>query len=289
VLAWIAAQLLLEFRAMPETIRVVRGPECPGVELFVVRQSTRVWGHHTGAFSFCSMADWHGSLDYRRHTQPLDAGNVFISEPGELFRGAPTHGRAGSFDVIEIASAVFEEHCRAEGLRPPFHFDIAVARGHHDLVAALGRLRNAFLEGEPLEQQSRLAELMHLTASSLLEDAPRTPARGVALGPCERLREILHSTEGRINLSDFASNAGLSQFQLLRSFKRRYGLPPHAYGLHVRVERGREMLRRGFSVAEAAAANDFTDQSHFTRHFRRIWGVTPGEYASGEPRTRRNA
>jgi AraC-like DNA-binding protein len=37
-------------------------------------------------------------------------------------------------------------------------------------------------------------------------------------------------------------------------------------------------LRRGYTVAEAAAANDFTDQSHFGRHFRRIWGLTPREY-----------
>jgi AraC-like DNA-binding protein len=85
-----------------------------------------------------------------------------------------------------------------------------------------------------------------------------------------------------VSLLGFAREAEVSQFQLLRDFKRRYGSTPHAYGLHVRVERARSLLRSGASVADAAAAADFVDQSHFTRYFRRVWTLTPGQYARGE-------
>jgi AraC-like DNA-binding protein len=46
----------------------------------------------------------------------------------------------------------------------------------------------------------------------------------------------------------------------------------------VRVERARALLQKGMSVANAAASVGFADQSHFTRHFKRIMRMTPVEY-----------
>jgi AraC-like DNA-binding protein len=229
------------------------------------------------------MRDWNGKLEYRRRNLTLATGDTFLFDAGELFLATPANAHAGAFRVLEITPETFEAACRAEGSNAAIHFARIVEQATPELEAALDALQRAILnDAEPLEQQSHLAALAHAALRSVLENAPLPPARPVPLGPCARLREILHSTEStQLNLSDFARHAGVSQFRLLRTFKRHYGYPPHAYGLHVRVERARQMLRRGFTVAEAAAANDFTDQSHLTRHFRRIWGVTPGVYATG--------
>jgi AraC-like DNA-binding protein len=268
---------------MREVVNVVRRPSFPGVELVEASNSARTWGHLCSSFAFGSMRDWNGKLDYRRRNLTLSAGDTFFFDAGELFLATPANGRAGAFRVLEITTETFEAACRAEGSSAPIHFARIVEQATPELEAALEALQRAVLgDAEPLAQQSRLAELAHSALRSVLENAPPTLAKAVPLGPCARLREILHSTEStRLNLSDFARHAGVSQSQLLRTFKRHYGYPPHAYGLHVRVERARQMLRRGFTVAQAAAANDFADQSHLTRHFRRIWGVTPGVYASG--------
>jgi AraC-like DNA-binding protein len=268
---------------MREVVNVVRRPSFPGVELIEASGSTREWGHQCSTFAFGSMRDWNGSLDYRRRKLNLASGDTFLFDAGELFHAVPFEGRAGAFRVLEFAPETFEAACRAEGSNAPVHFAHIVTKVSPQLEAALDALQAALLrDAEPLEQQSRLAVLAHAAVTTVLEQVPRKPSKPAPLGPCARLREILHSTEStQLNLSDFARNVGVSQFQLLRTFKRHYGYPPHAYGLHVRVERARQMLRRGFTVAQAAAANDFTDQSHLTRHFRRIWGVTPGVYASG--------
>jgi AraC-like DNA-binding protein len=271
---------------MAEVVNVIRRPGFPGVELIEASHSTRSWGHLCSAYAFNSLHDWNGRIDYRRRRLSPGKGDLFLVEAGELFLGAPADQRPGGFRVIEIAPETMLAACRAEGHKAPVHFsEQLVVKAGLELSAALRALRRALLEdAEPLEQQSRLAAVAHAALSTVLERAPASPQRAVPLGPCARLREILHSSEGtRVNLADFAGRAGVSQFQLLRTFKRRYGCPPHAYGLHVRVERARQMLQRGFTVAQAAAANDFADQSHLTRHFRRIWGVTPGVYASGSP------
>lgn len=234
-------------------------------------------------FSFGTMTNWQGRASYRRQNYPLGPGHTFTFDPGEVFRGAPDDGAIGSFRVFELSPETFSELCREEDRRAPMHFIDAVRPAPPPLALALNALERALVtDSDSLEQQSCLVELAHAASLTVLErGAPRSSKRPAPLGPCERLREILHSSEATtMSLAAFAREADVSQFQLLRAFKRRYGFPPHAYGLHVRVDRGRQLLRQGRSVAEAAAAGDFTDQSHFTRHFRRIWGVTPGQYRS---------
>jgi AraC-like DNA-binding protein len=47
----------------------------------------------------------------------------------------------------------------------------------------------------------------------------------------------------------------------------------------VRVNRAREMLRRGEPISRVAFDTGFSDQSHLTRRFKRVVGVPPGQYA----------
>jgi AraC-like DNA-binding protein len=81
-----------------------------------------------------------------------------------------------------------------------------------------------------------------------------------------------------LTLSDLAASVGLSAYHAARLFARETGLPPHAWRNQLRVNRSLDLLRRGDSVAEAAQACGFADQSHFTRHFRRAFGVAPGHW-----------
>jgi AraC-like DNA-binding protein len=95
----------------------------------------------------------------------------------------------------------------------------------------------------------------------------------------ERTRDylILHAAD-RVTLDDLAALAGLSRFHLNRTFRRAYGLPPHAYQLRLRAALAREALDRGLTPSEIDVG--FADQSHLGRHFKRHWGVTPGQYAA---------
>jgi AraC-like DNA-binding protein len=55
-------------------------------------------------------------------------------------------------------------------------------------------------------------------------------------------------------------------------------MPPHQFQTLVRVSRAKALLREGWSIPQAASQVGFFDQSHFNRHFKRIIGVTPGQY-----------
>jgi AraC family transcriptional regulator len=77
-----------------------------------------------------------------------------------------------------------------------------------------------------------------------------------------------------------AAAAHLSPYHFARQFKAATGLPPHQYVIARRVERAQQFLRDDSDVplAEVAAAAGFSDQSQFSHHFKRLIGVTPGQF-----------
>jgi AraC-like DNA-binding protein len=95
-----------------------------------------------------------------------------------------------------------------------------------------------------------------------------------------RAQEFLNEHYDRnVSLRELASVANLSPFYFHRVFCREAGMPPHAYLVQIRLLRAKDLLRRGRPIAHVALATGFADQSHFTRHFKRLMGVTPTQYA----------
>lgn len=80
----------------------------------------------------------------------------------------------------------------------------------------------------------------------------------------------------QILLEELGKEAGMSQYHLLRVFRRVMGITPHAYLLQTRIKKAVQLLSENTPPAEVAALAGFTDQSHFTKVFRKQVGVTPG-------------
>jgi AraC-like DNA-binding protein len=66
----------------------------------------------------------------------------------------------------------------------------------------------------------------------------------------------------------------------VRSFTDVVGMPPHAYLTQIRANRARALLLAGETLSGAAYRCGFCDQSHLTRTFKRLFGVTPGSYVA---------
>jgi AraC-like DNA-binding protein len=90
---------------------------------------------------------------------------------------------------------------------------------------------------------------------------------------------IKNNPADNISLESLSRQVGLSAFYFSRIFQQQTGLPPHAYRKQQRIQLAKRLLRRGLPIAQVAAETGFADQSHLTRHFKQIIGVTPGRYA----------
>jgi AraC family transcriptional regulator len=137
--------------------------------------------------------------------------------------------------------------------------------------------------GGPLAAES-LANVLavHLIRHVLV---PRQPARrrdGTL--PRAKVRAVVEYIEEHLDadptLEQLAVIARLSPYYFARQFKRATGLPPHQYVLARRIERAKQLLQTGgvLSLAEVAANAGFSDQSQFSHHFKRLVGVTPGQF-----------
>jgi len=149
------------------------------------------------------------------------------------------------------------------------------------LARAIRSLHHALDVGETtlLERQERMAGVLAGWITRHSESRAATPAAGPEPAAVRRAREYLRENVVQaVSLSDLSEASGLSGYRLNRAFSRAVGLPPHAYQIRLRVERARELLAAGSAPAVAASESGFSDQSHLTRHFKRITGFTPAAY-----------
>jgi len=101
---------------------------------------------------------------------------------------------------------------------------------------------------------------------------------GLSAAAKRRALELMDADlDENLSVQFLASEVGLSAAHFARAFKETMGAAPHQYLLHLRLERSRRMLDADNAVlADVAQRAGFADQAHFTRLFRREYGVTPG-------------
>jgi len=140
------------------------------------------------------------------------------------------------------------------------------------------RLRNRHIL--PVTQQSKFCHIA-FRSDVLVNRRPRNVVRcGLPPRAKGRVLEyiVTHLNENITN-DALAEVAGLSVCHFARMFKQTVGVSPHRYVLQCRIEWARELLAgTEMPLSEIAIVTGFSDQSHYTRWFREIIGVTPGSY-----------
>ena len=103
---------------------------------------------------------------------------------------------------------------------------------------------------------------------------------GLAAWQERRAKELISANlEGNLSTGDLARECSLSAGHFARAFRQSTGLSPHQWLVWCRVEKAHALLRDGgLSLAEIARACGFVDQSHFTRAYTRLRGISPGAW-----------
>ena len=196
------------------------------------------------------------------------------TEPAEE-RHANTAGATGAHVVVvqpTAQAADFAHECRRL-------LDEVVSLKSTELLADATRieaectapddLSPLVVEGTALAMLARATRLYRSVRHH--EREPRWLA-----GTVEYLRA--HRLE-RIRLSDVARSAGVHPSRLAHEFRTRVGSSPGEYVRRLRLEWAAQQLTdEHTSIAEVALRAGFYDQSHFSRMFRRHFGVAPAAW-----------
>ena len=101
--------------------------------------------------------------------------------------------------------------------------------------------------------------------------------------PKKKLRQAIdyiqaHLTEN-VSLDAMSTEVGISRFYFCRLFKQSTGTTPYQYLIKCRIERAKALLlQEKLSIADVALEVGFSNQSHLTKHFKRLVGVTPKKF-----------
>jgi AraC-like DNA-binding protein len=222
---------------------------------------------------------------YRGAMHSASPGSVIVINPDEIHDGhAAQPARGWSYRVFYPSVELMQQIAyQLSGQRQPFtgtpHFPQPIM--HDPDLAALLIDAHAAQEfaSSPLERQSRLYLAFGLLLERHASNRITANSTGVTQQTLERARRHLedHFSEP-VTLDDLAAFAGFSPFHLMRVFRDRFGMSPHRYLTYVRVKHAKTLLSNGLPIREVAQASGFTDQSHLTRRFKGVVGVTPGQY-----------
>jgi AraC-like DNA-binding protein len=225
----------------------------------------------------------HGSW-YRGANLIIPQGAVTVVLPGEVHTGQPVPGWPWHYRAIYPSVALLTELAGNIGF-PPTQVPSFPSLWLNDavLTRAFLRAHRAHEEdADPLVAEGGvlevLAALVRRHALGRRSGAGQQPPDGAARRAVEYLNDCFAD---RITLDHLARALGLTKYFVLRAFRRATGMPPYAYLTQIRVERAKKLLYANLPIAAVARRVGFADQSHLTRHFRRLVGVTPGVFARG--------
>ena len=232
-----------------------------GLPVYLLMEDERVWRKTVSRPGDLIFAP---SGDARRFSWTAGSTNMSMSLDPRLIEAVVTETVAADPDHIS--------------LRPVGHFiDPLLSQIGY---AIMGLLKDSPVDSRLYGESLGVALLHHL----LYHHAKRKP---VAVQPRElprpgltRALDYLHAHfEESLSLEDLAAQAGMSVAHFSRLFRQATGLSPYQYLIRVRCEKACELMSSGrYTVTEVAHAVGFFDHSHFIRHFKRLYRVTPGQW-----------
>jgi AraC-like DNA-binding protein len=232
-------------------------------------------------YQLCLIQSGAGELTYQGNSLITPPASLFMVYPGEVhanrvFDSAGCDYRTLFLDPELMRRAATEVNEKETGL--PFFptavvFDKGIIRQYLKLHFALEQSSSG------LEKQTLLFDFLTSLIQRFAENRPTLRPLGRERQAMRRAYDFLseHYAEN-ISLETLAGIARLSPFHFNRVFSEQFGLPPHAFQTQLRVFRAKALLRQGCAISQVAFQTGFADQSHLTRHFKKLVAVTPGQY-----------
>ena len=210
-------------------------------------------------------------------------GNLYILPTGtrdRFTRWAPTSHLTLAMAPYFLARALDETAHLADVELIP-NWDLHDAQ----IASVMLALRSDLESGSPagsLYGESLGVALAHYLIRRYSVRAPREREYNGGM-PAARLNRVLdfmrQNFAKETRLWELAELAGMSPHYFCDLFKKSTGFSPHQYLLRYRIDRAKIFLRSPqFEIRQVAMVTGFGDQSHFSKVFRRISGVTPTQF-----------
>lgn len=223
-------------------------------------------------------------FSYRGERIVAPSGYINLVIPGEAHDGSAACNEGWTYRMFYLEPKLLEDaasEISGKTQKAPF-FSAGIIKDD-DLASFIRKFH--FLLEKPsiplIEQESYLLAMLTEFISRHGEERLGMKSVGKENQAVNRAREYIEGTYTQnISIKDLSSFCNLSPFHLIRVFRNCIGVPPHVYLKQVRIKRAKDLLVKGFSSGFIAHEIGFSDQSHFTKQFKQITGITPNKYSN---------
>ncbi len=253
------------------------GTACPGIERIEAAFAGHAFDRHRhDTYALGLTLTGVQSFQYRGERIDSPAGHALVLHPDE-----PHDGEAGAdggfrYRMLYIAPTLIQD---ALGYRHPLPFVRGALTTDRRFIRALRpALRALDRPAEPLAADATILALAEALAG-LDPSATARPAAPVCVQAVATAREFLNAhREEKVTSETLERITGLDRYTLARQFRRLLGTSPYRYLTLRRLEDVKSALERGENLADVAFSAGFADQSHMTRQFKQVYGLTPGQW-----------
>ncbi|MCL1125000.1 helix-turn-helix transcriptional regulator [Shewanella surugensis] len=164
--------------------------------------------------------------------------------------------------------------------RADYHFTEAVVYDEHMANMLQLGFTTLSTSGNRLLRETLIYSILIKLVARHSKVRPENPFSVAATPQMLLVKQFLDAQpQANVSLVELANLVNLNPCYLLRQFQRHFGLPPHTYQIQLRLRLAKQLISQGASLLDVALECGFHDQSHFSRHFKKTLGVTPGKYA----------
>lgn len=267
-----------------EQVKFWRDPYLENLELLRATYITHTFSPHAHeGFAIGVVQKGTTTTSYRHAHYDMPAGTIIVINPGELHTGEAASKQGWTYrmfypkaSLLQRIASELADHPRDVPFFPsPVIYD-------DQLLAELLLKLHCTCEDESspvIERESLFRWAVALLIVRHADDSPVGCQVSHERNCIKKVRDYIetHYAED-ISLQQLAALVNLTPCYMLRLFTKTTGLPPHAYLTHVRIRQAKRLMAHGCPIADAAYQTGFTDQSHLTKRFKRVFGITPGQY-----------
>lgn len=263
-------------------------PVMGGIECFRAEEFVHHYGWHSHeTYAIGVVEDGVGGIDYRGASGRIPPGGIVTLNPDVPHTGFSADNRPLTYNMLYIHANTFKNLLPENSPLPHFR-EIQLAGSKWS--ARLTRLhRSLEYSSDRLGQESHMMEVLSRFAETF--GRSHRPNSGQAEHRAiDLIKEFLRANyRNPVTIGDLSSLTGLNRAYMMRTFKRIVGISVHQWLLQVRIAEAKKLLAAQKPAAHVALDVGFDDQSHLTRRFKHITGLTPAQYAKSHFPSRKNS
>ncbi|MFM0168803.1 AraC family transcriptional regulator [Paraburkholderia sediminicola] len=238
--------------------------------------------HSHETFSIGAVTGGRSEYLNRHAREWIGAGVVVMMNPDDVHACNPVADERWSYRMmhVDVAWLTGLQHELGFSENHAFRAFSQTMTTDAELFGGLNRLHAILVDNDADTLRKQSAAITFFSEVQNRLNPAVLPAHDASRQLTRAAEFIDENCTQSLKLEDICEAADLSASHLIRAFKQRYGMTPHAYLVNRRIQYSRAQLRRGRVIADVALDAGFADQAHLQRIFKRLVAATPGQYRS---------